>query len=51
MSPMPVFGPARAFSGVPRGWVLIGAALAAWLVFAALGAVMVQILAGISAQF
>lgn len=42
---------ARAFAGVPRGWVVIGAALAAWMIFAGLGAVLFQIFTMVLAHF
>ncbi len=35
---------------VPRGWVVIGAALAAWFIFAAVGTMMVQIFSMILAH-
>lgn len=41
----------RAFSHVPRGWVVIGAALSAWFIFAALGAMAMQIFSMILAHF
>ena len=34
---------ARSFPNIPRGWVVLGAALGAWFIFAALGVLIVQI--------
>jgi hypothetical protein len=42
---------ARAINHVPRGLVVIGAALSAWFIFAAVGAMIVQIFAMILAHF
>lgn len=42
---------ARSFWHIPRIWVVLGAALGAWMIFAAIGAVLFQIFSMILAHF
>ena len=42
---------ARPLPPIPRGWVILFAALASWALFAAVGAMIVQIFSMILAHF